>query len=57
MTCQRFLTPIGLFMFIYSLPLLFSQIKMVNPVELLIIFLGLWVVLWLSSPIRAEAVQ
>jgi hypothetical protein len=38
-------------MFIYSLPLFFAHIGSASPLELLIIFLALFVVLFISSPL------
>jgi hypothetical protein len=44
-------------MFIYSLPLFFTYIGSASPVELLIVFLGLFVVLLISSPACEEDFQ
>ncbi|MEY3760309.1 MAG: hypothetical protein RIR39_1800 [Pseudomonadota bacterium] len=41
-------------MFIYSLPLFFSQIGLASPLELLIIFMALGGVLFISSPTSDE---
>lgn len=37
-------------MFIYSLPIFFTQIRLVSPTEALIILLGLFVVVYLTAP-------
>ena len=44
-------------MFIYSLPLFFEQIHLASPLELLIIFLTLFVILSISSPLNNEIQQ
>lgn len=44
-------------MFIYSLPLLFSPIGLASPLDLLIIFMGLLIVLLVSSPFCRENLQ
>ena len=44
-------------MFIYSLPLFFSSIGLASPLELLIIFMALFVVLFISSPLCADNFQ
>ncbi len=44
-------------MFIYSLPLFFSPIGLASPVELLMIFMALFVVLLISSPLCADNLQ
>lgn len=44
-------------MFIYSLPLFFTYIGSASPVELLIIFFGFFVVLFISSPPSREDFQ
>jgi hypothetical protein len=44
-------------MFIYSLPLFFTQIGLASPLELLIIFLALFVVLYISLPLGADNLQ
>lgn len=41
-------------MFVYSLPLFFSDVGLASPLELLIIALGLFGVLWLSAPSYSE---
>lgn len=41
-------------MFIYSLPLFFTEIGLASPLELLIIFTALFVVLTISSPFSGE---
>jgi hypothetical protein len=44
-------------MFIYSLPLFFTHIGLASPLELLIIFMALFVVLFISSPLGGENLQ
>lgn len=44
-------------MFINSLPLFFSEIGYANPLELLIIFLGIFVMLFITSPVRESNAQ
>ena len=44
-------------MFIYSLPLFFTHIGLASPVELLIIFMALFVILFISSPVCGENFQ
>ena len=44
-------------MFIYSLPLFFKSIGLASPLELLIIFMALLVVLFISSPLGGESLQ
>jgi hypothetical protein len=44
-------------MFIYSLPLFFTHIGLASPAELLIIFMALFVVLFISSPPGANKLQ
>ena len=44
-------------MYIYSLPLFFSYIGFASPAELLIIFMGLFIVLFISSPMCVENLQ
>ena len=44
-------------MFIYSLPLFFSSIGLASPLELLIIFMALFAVLFISSPLCADNLQ
>jgi hypothetical protein len=44
-------------MFIYSLPLFFAHIGLASPVELLIIFIALFIVLFISSPPSVESSQ
>jgi hypothetical protein len=44
-------------MFIYSLPLFFAHIGLASPLELLIIFMALFVVLFISSPLCRENLQ
>jgi hypothetical protein len=44
-------------MFIYSLPLFFTHIGLASPAELLIIFIALFIVLFISSPLRVENSQ
>ena len=44
-------------MFIYSLPLFFSSIGLASPLELLIIFMALFAVLFISSPMCADNFQ
>jgi len=43
-------------MFVNTLPLFFSQITYISPIELLIIFLGFYVVLFMTSPIGEKLV-
>ena len=44
-------------MYIYSLPLFFSQIGLASPLELLIIIMSLFVVLFISSPLSGDNLQ
>jgi len=44
-------------MFIYSLPLFFTHIGLASPVELLIIFVAIFIVLFISSPLCVENSQ
>jgi len=44
-------------MFIYSLPLFFTYIGLASPLELQIIFMALFVVLFISSPLCGENLQ
>ena len=44
-------------MFIYSLPLFFTYVGLASPLELQIIFMALFVVLFISSPLCGENLQ
>jgi hypothetical protein len=46
-----------LIMFIYSLPLFFTHIGLASPLDLLIIFMALFIVLFVSSPLCGENSQ
>lgn len=44
-------------MFIYTLPILFTTIRYVTPIELMVIFFAALMMLWISSPLATEHCQ